>query len=158
MPSTDDRVGFEDALGRRLPTDYWWFLETYGTGAIGGDLVVFSPSASQDPWQLVAGHKRFGDLLRLVNERRLGEVPFAIHPDPGGLLAWGGAEGGVMCMWLTTEVDPNRWPLVLRDSNRSEWFTHQGPLIRFLGDLLDCSIEISFLPLGSAPRRFDPAG
>jgi hypothetical protein len=157
VPARDQRSRLEAEIGRRLPSDYWWFLETYGSGWIGGDLAVFTPASASEGVRLGPEAQRIGDLLRLVAQRRPGEVPFPIHPDPGGLLAWGGTPGGVMCMWLTTDADPDGWPVILRDAARSEWFTHRGPLAWFLADLVDGVAEVSFLPGGAARRRFDPA-
>lgn len=155
-PTNPERSQLEERLGLALPSDYWWFLETFGSGVIGGDLAVFSPSAGSTQWHIEAQHRRIDEFLRSVNQWRPGEVPFPIHPEHGGLLAWGGTESGVMGFWLTTHDDPDLWPVVLRDANRSEWFTHRGSLAWFLADLMDGSIDISFLPGEAARRRFDP--
>jgi hypothetical protein len=146
----------EAEIGRSLPSDYRWFLETYGSGSIGGDLAVFTPSSVVEARRFTPQQERIGDWLRLVKERRPGEVPFPIWPEPGGLLAWGGTDSGVMCLWLTSNDDADQWPIVLRDAHRSEWFTHRGPMSWFLGDLFDGSVEVSFLTGGDARRRFEP--
>ena len=140
-----------------MPSDYWWFLETYGTGSIGGDLVVFTPSSELERWNAAAQQQRIGDHLRLVHEHRPGSIPFPIHPEPGGLLAWGGTHAGVKCLWLTSGDDPDLWPIVIRDADRSEWFTHRGPIAWFLADIMDGAEHISFLPGEAARRRFEPA-
>lgn len=155
-PEPDLRSRLEAQIGRSLPSDYWWFLETYGSGSIGGDLAVFTPSSGVEGRQFAVQQERVGAHLRLVNERRPGEVPFPIWPERGGLLAWGGTDSGVMCMWLTSHDDADRWPIVLRDAHRSEWFTHRGPMSWFLGDLLDGAEEVSFLPGGTMRRQFEP--
>jgi SMI1-KNR4 cell-wall len=157
VPEPDQRSRLESEIGRSLPSDYWWFLETYGSGSIGGDLAVFTPSSGVEGRQFAAQQERIGGHLRLVNEHRPGEVPFPIWPEPGGLLAWGGTDSGVMCLWLTSHDDADQWPIVIRDAHRSEWFTHRGPMSWFLSDVLDGSEQVSFLPGGAARRRFEPS-
>jgi hypothetical protein len=146
----DDRDRIEASLEVRLPADYWWFQASYGAGTLGGDLRVFAPA------ELAERHGRFADVLALVGERRPGEVPFPVRPGPGGLLAWGGTDAGVMGFWLTAGPDPDVWPIVARDATRSEWFTHRGPLAWFLADLMDGAVTVSFLPGGVAGRQFEP--
>jgi hypothetical protein len=156
-PRADQRSRLEAEIGRRLPSDYWWFLDTYGTGSIGGDLVVFTPSSDLERWNSTVQQQRIGDHIRLVHQHRPGSIPFPIHPEPGGLLAWGGTDSGVKCLWLTSDDDPDLWPIVIRDKDRSEWFTHGGPMAWFLSDLMDGAEHISFLPGEAARRRFEPA-
>ena len=76
----------EAEIGRSLPSDYRWFLETYGSGL---DPAATLPSSrlprSVEARRFTPQQERIGDWLRLVNERRPGEVPFPIWPEPGGL-------------------------------------------------------------------------
>ena len=150
-----ERTVLEGRLGTRLPSDYWAIVEAYGRGTFGGELFVLEPAAD-GPRAIVAAQTRAADLFRLLAERRPGEVPFAIHPELGGLLAWGGTASGAICFWRSSGEDPDSWPIVVRDAMRSEWFTHRGPISWFLSDLADGSIEVGFLAGGVTRLEFRP--
>jgi hypothetical protein len=149
------RAELESQLGGRLPSDYWAIVGSYGRGTFGAELFVLEPAA-EGPRALPDAQARVAGLLRLLHERRPGEVPFSTHPEPGGLLAWGGTPGGATAFWRTVGDDPDTWPIVVRDGTRSEWFTHRGPISWFLSDLADGSIDVSFLPGGVSRLQFRP--
>lgn len=146
-------TGASASLGTSLPADYWSIIEAYGRGAFGGDLIVLEP-AGDGARAIVSEQRRISELVRVLEERRPGEVPFAIHPAQGGLLAWGHTTAGVTLFWRTVGDDPDAWPIVARDAARSEWFTHRGPIAWFLADLADGSIDVGFLPGGVSRLQF----
>ena len=62
---------------------------------------------------------------------------YRIHPDAGGLLAWGENETGDIFFWLTHDPDPNRWPVVMWA--RGPVCTHlfEGAMVAFILALFD---------------------
>lgn len=149
------RHAFESRLGTRLPADYWALLAAYGRGAFGDELFLLEPVAA-GPRALLAAQARAAEMMRLLEERRPGEVPFKVHPEPGGLLAWGATPAGVTAFWRTVGNDPDGWPIVVRDATRSAWFTHRGPIAWFLADLADGSVQVPFLAGGVSRLQFRP--
>ncbi len=76
-----------------------------------------------------------GPAFREMREDFPDRFPYAIFPEPGGLLEWGGNLNGDRCFWLTEDPDPDRWPVVVwfrgEVASRS-WRREEGGMAAFL--------------------------
>jgi hypothetical protein len=129
-----------------LPPDYRRFLATYGPGRLG-DIVVPAP----------------GVLLADVHLRlRLAHFPCAVHPERGGLIAWGRTDDGGILAWAPTTGDPQNWGTVAISRDLSEVrhgaeFSFSG-LLRRYADLSAASPHLlEGRPRPPLPVHFLPA-
>ncbi|MFI2414271.1 SMI1/KNR4 family protein [Streptomyces sp. NPDC018947] len=119
-PVPVDWAAVEEWLGVRLPGDYRRFADRYGPVDFGEYLWIHVPCA-QD------GRFDYGQWLRETHREariELRDLPeeerYAVHPEPGGLLAWGCTRGSDTLFWDTSvSADPDEWTVVVR---------HQGPV------------------------------
>lgn len=95
----------ERQLGLALPTDFTRTVRRYGDGVFCDDLYMYSPHhMAEINLGLLAG---WSDMREQWPE----EVPYPLHPEPGGLVVWGGdSAGGALC-WIT-EGEPDGWETV----------------------------------------------
>jgi hypothetical protein len=128
----------ERQLGTTLPSDYKWFIETYGTGGICTDYInVLNPFAENPALNLIAHSKVTLDVYRrdqLETELRLN--PHAVYPQPGVIFPWASSASAHEMFWLT-RGDPDSWGVVFFDRNRIEFRTYeQTCMTQFLVTLL----------------------
>ncbi|MCX5241706.1 SMI1/KNR4 family protein [Streptomyces prunicolor] len=118
LPHPVDWTAVETWLGSRLPDDYKQLAVRYGPLDFGEYLWIHVPCVRKDRFD-------YGDWLRETHRaariaaRQLpeGERP-AVHPHPGGLLAWGHSRGGDVLFWDTSvSEDPGRWTVVVQHSH-----------------------------------------
>ncbi|WP_327070247.1 SMI1/KNR4 family protein [Kitasatospora sp. NBC_01302] len=175
MPVVVDWTGVEEWLGLRLPDDYKQLANAHGPLDFGEYLWIHIPCVQE-------GRFDYGDWLRETHrEARIEarELPEhkrpAIHPEPGGLLAWGETRGNDVLFWDTSvSENPNEWTVVvshsggipgnglepwhrygltlsgyLRHTVRAEWElpSPPGPLI---GPLPGAIARTAFLPTARA--------
>lgn len=102
----------EAAIGTRLPADYKSFIGLYGAGCISRFLII------QSPFIWVAHGRNVGqewanwasmyhDFAKYGGQ----EIPYAIFPQPGGLLPFGSVADSHFLNWRMVG-DPERWPFV----------------------------------------------
>ncbi|WP_227984327.1 SMI1/KNR4 family protein [Nocardia spumae] len=105
-----DWAEVESYIGSGLPSDFKAFLDTYGSGVISGELVVFHPQGTSSPLlpRMRTIHETFGEL----REDDPDDVPYPIHPEPGGLISWGYDYSGDEHFFLPCDPDPERWKIV----------------------------------------------
>ncbi|MFJ9901370.1 SMI1/KNR4 family protein [Streptomyces sp. NPDC101152] len=114
-PSTpDDWTEVEQHIGSPLPSDFKTFLDTYGSGVISGELVVFHPRGSSP---LLARMRKTHEVFTERRDRALDgggseHVPYPFRPEPGGLISWGYDYSGDEHFFLPCDPDPNRWKIV----------------------------------------------
>ena len=151
----------EAALKTALPADYKEFIETYGTGSIDEFVTVLNALSSTPHFRL----DEYGEtMLAVTRELRAGgivDIPFPLHPEPGGLLPWGTTANGDWGYWLTTPSDdPDAWEVVVSVDRGPDWFRHPGPLTRFLVEILDGTTKVPFFPddFPSSAASFAPVG
>lgn len=113
-PVPVDWAAVEEWLGMRLPDDYKRLADRYGPVDFGEFLWIHVPCAD--------GRFDYGEWLRQTHrEARIEarELPEderpAVHPVPGGLLAWGESRGSDTLFWDTSASDdPDEWTVVVR--------------------------------------------
>lgn len=107
-----DWPAIEERLGYRLPADYRHLFEVVGPGTFGSIRVL----------GLGDGHRGLGALQAKVYEfaverRKLGNsaADFPIHPEPGGVIAFGESLDGWVLAWQINGADPDGWSVVAID-------------------------------------------
>lgn len=123
----------ERSIGIRFPRDYRDLVFCYGADLFAGLYYVFSPFAS-DYLETV---QRKCDILRESRETEGADyVPYPIHPEPNGLLPWGGDENGNEYCWLT-EGSPTKWPVVQNAVRGSGFQLHQCGITEFFTAIME---------------------
>ncbi|MEW1864416.1 hypothetical protein OG896_40245 [Streptomyces sp. NBC_00669] len=155
LPWADTRA----AYGLDLPADYRAFVDAYGPGTVGSRLTPLIPLppcgtgtgiAALGP--VLDAAAEIGALLRGLREKYPDAFPYPFHPEPGGLLAWGGGVGGEQCFWLTQPADPDTWPVVVWD--KADWHRYDMGMVALLNRAL--SGHDAFLDELVGPRPGHP--
>lgn len=144
----------ERRLGVAFPGDYRDFITVYGAGDIGGTIGVVSPFL--EAGNLEARLDRLRETREMMQEG-LGysPVPYPVFPANGGLIPWGHTAFGDVLSWVTSEGDPNRWNILVEDSE-CEWEFFEESMTSFLVGILSGSIESSIVNLMSPEPAFEP--
>ncbi|MBO1337376.1 SMI1/KNR4 family protein [Streptomyces sp. VRA16 Mangrove soil] len=141
MPATHgvneniDWAAVEGIWGTRFPADYMAFMETYGAGDIGEEVGVLLPVPRPDVYRDWDGLHGETENARLTweMERDLSDLDI----DPGSILAWGVTSGADIYCWLTTDSDPDRWPVFVCGRHTDPTFqVHPFGMAEFLRRLL----------------------
>lgn len=116
-PVPVDWEAVEEWLGLRLPGDYRRLADAYGPLDVGEFLWVHVPCAEGEfdygEWLREAHAQARRHLLALPDEERR-----AVHPERGGLLAWGTTRGGDTLFWDTSvSSDPDAWTVVVQHAD-----------------------------------------
>ncbi|MET7567219.1 hypothetical protein ABZT04_01750 [Streptomyces sp. NPDC005492] len=133
--SADDWTGVETYVASALPADFKRFLDTFGTGVICDELVVFHPRGTSpllDRMRQI--HKRFGESRRRIPDFH----PFPYHPEPGGLISWGYDHSGDEHFFWPCDPDPGRWKVVTH-SHGTEPEVFEGSFTAFVLDFVEQS-------------------
>ncbi|MEV4615810.1 SMI1/KNR4 family protein [Kitasatospora sp. NPDC049258] len=155
VPVSVDWKAVEEWLGLRLPDDYKHLADAHGPLDFGEYLWIHVPCVQEGRFDygawLRGTHRQARIRARELPER---ERP-AVHPDPGGLLAWGCTRGSDVLFWDTSvSADPDEWTVVVSHSagipgsGLRPW--HRYDLT--LGDYLRCTVRAQ-RPLPSPPVR-----
>ncbi|MFJ3792666.1 SMI1/KNR4 family protein [Kitasatospora sp. NPDC090091] len=146
----------EAELGRRLPADYKAFMAVYGGGGIDAEASILVPTAPgevgfADPGTIPVETAN----VRYVWEREGGRA--VLDVDPLDLLAWGVTAGPDILCWLTSDSDPDCWPVVVCRRSDPIFQVHRFGMVEFLRCL--CLREFETWPLylsanflGAPPR------
>lgn len=133
----------EADLGTALPADYKALADHYPGVLVDSFLAVFHPVPREGNFSL----REFADqtlgYLRLRREDLPHHVPYALFPEPGGLLPWGVTDNNNFLFWLTAG-QPDEWQVVVTDNE--EWWTHRGSMRSFLAGVLRKEIRCPVLP------------
>lgn len=139
-------------IGLDFPSDFREFADRYG----GGDVVrpdgrvsmsVFGLYSGERPWTDGRGFRALmtnqaeqiypAFVFDDADEDYWGGTVYPVHPDPGGLLAWGTSPvDGDMLFWLTEDPDPDRWPVVMWARGPATTFRFEGGMVEFLVSVL----------------------
>jgi hypothetical protein len=144
VPPPWDRSAAE--TGIVLPQDYRAFVDRYGSVRIYDDLLVWSPSIQFDPhgFEKFVRASRFAeeDIL-LAYEDKEEEIPFEVHPAPGGLLGWANNSKGDYCFWHMVGEDPEAWPVVVWIQDDLKWDVVDATTTEFLADVITGSYGLA---------------
>lgn len=151
-----DWAAAEARWGVRFPGDYRAFMGRYGGGSINGEAVVLLPLPEQGVRWPPGDLAEETDNVRLTRRKEGGRDALDVGPDD--LLAWGVTAGPDILCWLTTDPDPDRWPVVVCGRHTSPTFTvHPYGMVEFLARLLGDEFEdppVSLVFWDGAPARF----
>ncbi|GAA2753008.1 SMI1/KNR4 family protein [Kitasatospora cinereorecta] len=132
----DERVDWAAARagwGVAFPEDYRAFMAVYGCGSISDEIDVFAPApVGTTSVASMEGATRDARALWQDEGGR-----FVLDVDPDHILAWGATSGPDLLCWLTTDQDPDRWPvLVIGRHTRPMFAVHPFGMAEFLSRLL----------------------
>jgi hypothetical protein len=149
----EDLDATERELGLRLPADFRAFVQLFGSGSIGEFLHIRNPSSANPYIRLVDAHRAQTAVLHELRDS--GEdLPYAIHPEPGGLILWAESSNGDCCYWVADPpADPDAWPIAVNEARAPYWFGHPGPMTAFTADLVAERIEIPIFPTAAFKGR-----
>jgi hypothetical protein len=124
VPVAIDWEAVEGWLGVRLPDDYKELASGYGPLYFGDWIWIHVPCAED-------GRFDYGEWLGSTHREARGKVQElpederpAVHPDPGGLLAWGYTRNTDVLFWDTSvSMDPNEWTVVV---HHADGIPHEG--------------------------------
>lgn len=132
-PSPDDWTETEAYVASPLPTDFKTFLDTYGTGVVCDELVVFHPRGDSP---LLARMRQVHERRAAARRRAPDLHTFPVHPEPGGLISWGYDHSGNEHFFWPCDPDPDRWKVVT-DSHGLELEVFEGPFTAFVLDYVE---------------------
>ena len=143
----------ESWLGLELPSDYKQLVTAYGPLDIGEFIWVQTPCIQVGE---AIREYDYATWLRetrrqiLLNTPESGQSePPVVHPDRGGLLAWGETRGGHYLLWDTgASTDPDQWPIVLFDrpearGGRDPWRRYDMSALEFLAQAVRHGLPLS---------------
>ncbi|MEU2393708.1 SMI1/KNR4 family protein [Streptomyces sp. NPDC007369] len=136
----DERVDWgevEAAWGTRFPSDYVRFMEVYGAGTISDSISILLPALQADgyPYRGGPGLRDETEIARETWEMCRDEADFDV--DAESILAWGVTAGADIYCWVTTDDDPDRWPVLICGRHTSpEMQLHPLGMAEFLHGLL----------------------
>lgn len=114
----------EKLVGLRLPGDIKELTARFPNGYFSSFLSVYSS----------AFLGQLEESLEILQEWP--DLPYPVHPAPGGLVPWSRTTEGHTFCWLTADPDPDRWPVVFCTADFQQWGEHSGGAAAFLLDLL----------------------
>lgn len=119
-PVTVDWNAVEAWLGVELPDDYKQLASQHGPLDFGAYLWIHVPCAQQGTFDYGDWLTRTHRQARLAARQLPAHTRPPIHPEPGGLLAWGCSRGTDLLFWDTSRsVDPNKWTVVVHHAHLS---------------------------------------
>lgn len=131
-------------VGTRLPIDYVYFINSYGTGRINDFLAVLNPFTAHTYLNLLEQIPRLLSGLRELREEDPEEYPYPLYFEPCGLLPWGISDDGDIFCWLT-EGSPDQWHVVtVPRQSGVELF--EVTMVKFIEHALRGQVESSAIP------------
>ncbi|MFI2761818.1 SMI1/KNR4 family protein [Streptomyces echinatus] len=141
VPSThgvDERIDWSEVgtiWGTRFPADYIAFMEVYGAGQISDAVGILLPVPRTDAYADGTGLRQETENARGTWEMLGGRAALDVAPD--SILAWGVTSGADIYCWLTTDDDPDRWPVFVCGRHTDPPFQiHPFGMAEFLRRLL----------------------
>ncbi|GAA4557374.1 SMI1/KNR4 family protein [Planotetraspora kaengkrachanensis] len=133
----DEKIDWPAAQARwgtRFPHDYMTFMSVYGAGSFG-EVGVLMPLPKEyiqwDPGTFEEETENARDTWEMLGGQE------GLDIDPDHILAWGITSGPDILCWLTTDPDPDRWPVLVCGRHTSEDFTlFPCGMVEFLRGLL----------------------
>ncbi|MFC5173167.1 SMI1/KNR4 family protein [Streptomyces mutomycini] len=116
-----DWAAAEARWGTRFPRDYMAFMSVYGAGSLLDDLGVLMPLPKEYIQWDPGTFEEETENARYTWEMLGGQEGLDI--DPAHILAWGVTSGADILCWLTTDPDPDRWPVLVAGRHTPEGFT-----------------------------------
>ncbi len=147
--SFNDWKMIEEKIATPLPDDYKHFIEAYGSGYIGNQIIIWNPFSSIPNINFVPlGANKLTDLrkVRVKYKREFNEVypPYRIFPELGGVLPFGDTVSGDTFFWETIG-HPNNWTVLFQENRHDYYEKHSYSLSDFLIRLIKKELPQSIL-------------
>ncbi|MGW2016682.1 hypothetical protein [Streptomyces sp. NPDC001927] len=146
-PSSPPPVDWEQTerrLGFAVPADYRAWATVYPQITIDNFLTVFHPAAA--PPNLFSADDDLLAFDRMLKEADPDDIPYPLHPEPGGLYPWGTTRNSERLHWYPAG---NRIVVIGRAGN----WEHRGTMTQFLTDILTRQVTCPLFPSGFPSRR-----
>lgn len=116
-PEVVDWAAVERKLGLPLPTDYKRFVDACGPGRFG-DIAIAVPGTDRglEFFRLI---EEQAERAQRIESRQASSGP--VHPQVGGLIAWGRTDDGWTCHWAPTDLNPDLWGVVNVPPSGNGW-------------------------------------
>jgi len=131
---TIDWAAVEERLGTALPGDYKRLAEVFGEGAFDGFLSLYVPQARVRGMDFVDHAEYLAGFA--ASQGTAVWRPYDVHPAAGGLLQWGSSEQEGQFYWLTSDRDPDTWPVLSCDDLPDSWHRFEGSAAEFVFRML----------------------
>lgn len=141
----DEWISVESTIGTELPSDYKEFIDLYGSGSIDRFLTIFDPFSRNENTNLLDAIRTKLEALRELQDEFQSERKYAIFPEPGGLLPFGGTDNGDVLFWKTSGK-PEAWSVVINESRAPEYEEFSSCMTDFLVGVLTRTVRSSILP------------
>jgi hypothetical protein len=148
IDASGDWRHIEADLGLSLPADFKQLIETYGLGQFVDFITPLTPFGPRDLFMRSA--RDILDSERSFREKNPDLSPYAIYPEPGGLLEWAGTDNGDRLCWLT-EGEPDQWSTVAWNQRSWSYDVFAVSAVEFLHGWLTGDIETTVF----SPRDTD---
>ncbi|MFJ7023575.1 MULTISPECIES: hypothetical protein [unclassified Streptomyces] len=116
-PAACDWTAIGRAWNTQFPSDFKSFLSIYGSGTIEGYLHVMAPE--------IVGGEAGGSMDFVTDDARgtweVADHPPGLHASQEDILAWGYTTTADFLCWLTSESDPDRWPVLVYSRGLDAW-------------------------------------
>ncbi|MCF6525021.1 SMI1/KNR4 family protein [Streptomyces sp. JJ36] len=162
-PVAVDWSRVESWLGLTLPGDYKALFSGHGPLDIGEFVWLHGPCVQEARFDYTRWLRETHRSCRIASREAPPYEPPALHPETGGLLAWGETRAESVLFWDTgANDDPDRWPVVLHDpdsarAGRNPWQRYDHTLTETLAALLTSGLELPgggrLGPLPATARR-----
>ncbi|GAA2091875.1 SMI1/KNR4 family protein [Actinomadura alba] len=124
----------EARWGKRFPRDYMAFMSIYGAGSFA-EVSVLMPLPKEyiqwDPGTFEEETENARDTWEMLDGQE------GLDIDPDHILAWGITSGPDILCWLTTDPDPDNWPVLVCGRHTQDDFTlFPCGMVEFLHRLL----------------------
>ncbi|MEV7816113.1 SMI1/KNR4 family protein [Streptomyces flaveolus] len=156
----DEHIDWQAAearWGTRFPRDYMAFMSVYGVGSIGsqhsiGEVGIDAPLPTESPLWPHGDLQEETENARATWEDLGGQEGLDIEPEH--ILAWGNTSGADILCWLTTDPDPDQWPVLIFDRQMLlEPFTiFRCGMVEFLRKLLLGELDSYGMEFRPVPR------
>ncbi len=135
---TDEEIDWsaaEERWGTRFPQDYMAFMSVYGAGLALDEVVILMPLPKEyiqwDPGTFEEETENARGTWEMLD----GQEGLDVNPDH--ILAWGVTSGADILCWVTTDPDPDRWPVLVCGRHTRDYFTlFACGMVEFLRKLL----------------------
>ncbi|PWK66717.1 SUKH superfamily protein [Streptomyces sp. CG 926] len=101
-------------LAAGLPSDFKQLADAHGPVDFGAYIWIHTPCVEADRFDYGTWLHETHRTARIQLHHLPEEERYAVHPEPGGLLAWGVSRGGDTLFWDTSRsADPDAWGVVV---------------------------------------------
>ncbi|MEU1711064.1 SMI1/KNR4 family protein [Streptomyces sp. NPDC005706] len=153
----DEEVDWSAAKARwgtRFPHDFMDFMSLYGAGSLLDEVGILLPLPKEYIQWDPGTFEEETENARSTWEMLDGQAGLEIDPDH--ILAWGVTSGADILCWLTTDPDPDRWPvLVCGRHSRDDFTLFACGMVEFIRQLLRDEYDpypLSIDLRGASPR------